>query len=440
MKQSKIILSAFIILLLIALPCIPAAAELPTIEITAENALVIDLDTDFVAYSKNPDEKVHPAGAVKIMTAILAFEKTKDLTEKITADEKAYAGITSLSGAKIQKGEVVMLGDLLHALFLSSSNEAANVLAYYVSQDIDEFVKLMNEKAAELGCVNTKFTNPTGVYDPEAFSTANDIALISRCMVQIKELYVISGTYTYYIEPTNLNDKRRLLINGNQTDVQTSAYYLRDIHGLKTSGVTVGGYSLISMGERKINRKPTKVLFILLGCPKGNTAAMANVYTDMKTLTSWFYENFTLASLLSLNQPITEITVKLAQKKDSVVLSTAKSLDVLVPSGFDEKNLVNTLDLPDYILAPVEKGQVVGTISVKYDNFEYGSVELVAASSLTRDELLWYSYQINNFFSNIWVKLISGLFAASFIMYVSFSIYYNKQKKKRKSVKRRIKL
>ncbi|MEG0771096.1 MAG: D-alanyl-D-alanine carboxypeptidase family protein [Clostridia bacterium] len=435
----KFIISLLIIATVFtAIPFTSLAADAP--EITSKNALVIDLATDFSLYEKNADEKVYPGGAVKVMTAILALEKAGDnLDQKITVSSTAIGDIP-LSGSKIVEGEEVSVKDLLYSTMLVSANETANALAEFVSGNMDEFVLKMNEKAKELGCNNTNFTNPSGIYDESSYSTAKDIAKITKYAIANEKFLEISAAYTYYIEPTNKNTKRRLLINTNQISSASSAFYIGYAKAIKSATVNEADNSLITLGEKKIGKRSTKILVVLLGCPKSKPVGMSTIYNETKALFEWAYSNFKSVTLIKPNVPITEVNVKLSDGKDFVMLTAKESIDVLIPNDFTEDKLEKIFNLPSEVLAPVEKDQVIGSVILKYNGIEYANVELIAQSSRNRNALLWYSYSLNKFFDNIFVRIISVVLIALLIFYIGVTLYYNNQRKKKKSVRRRIKL
>ena len=136
-----------------------AAANAPALDATA--ALLVSPESDMVLYEKNADEKRYPASTTKIMTALLTLENVSDLSVVVTAEASDFENVTSdSSNAGIKVGEQVTVKDLLYALMLPSANEAAYMLARHVGGSWEQFVDMMNERAAELGCTGTHFCNP----------------------------------------------------------------------------------------------------------------------------------------------------------------------------------------------------------------------------------------------------------------------------------------
>lgn len=187
--------------------------KIKAISTNATSSILMDIDTHRILYSNNIHSQRSVASISKIMTAILAIESEK-LDDKVTiGDEinKSYG-----SGIYIKKGEILTLRDLVYGLMLRSGNDAALSIANYVSKDTDSFVKLMNEKAKELGMTNTEFNNPSGLDEEKGnYSTAYDMALLMSYAYQNSEFKKITGTKKYTLKTNKntyvWNNKNKLL-------------------------------------------------------------------------------------------------------------------------------------------------------------------------------------------------------------------------------------
>jgi len=408
-------------------------------EINAQSAIALHMGTGISAFEKNADEKVFVGCAAKIMTAILAIEKDPDMTQKVEVSEEALKGITSISSAKIKEGEILTVEDLLYCLMVATSNEAAAILAEFVSGTEEEFVKLMNEKAKEIGAQSTTFTNPQGTYSASALTTARDVAKIVGYAYSLDGFMDIADATVYKIDKTNKNEARRIYSN-NQLINNVSDYYSSIAKGVKTSATAEGGASLATIGEKKIGNALERVIVVVMGCQKTQeNSALNNTFVDCKTLLNWFYNNHKVVTLVKKNEPVTEIKVELSDTKDFALLAISENFSSLVPKNYSSDKLEITFDIPESIMAPVQKGQVVGKAYLKYDGYEYGSVDLISQSDISRSAMLYYSYQLNLFFKNIWVRVISIIIGILFVLYIIYTILYNKSRRKRKRVKRRIK-
>ena len=180
MKKSRFI-SLFLCLVMVLSLCAYSAGAteseiVNSMSVQAKAALLVDMDTDYIMYEQNAYEKVYPASITKVMTAALVLDAVQDgtlsLDQMITAGDTAWQGLdSSSSNQNIQVGEQMSVKDLLYCLMVASANEAANILAVAVAGSIENFVGMMNAKAAELGCTGTHFVNPDGMPDDDHYTT-----------------------------------------------------------------------------------------------------------------------------------------------------------------------------------------------------------------------------------------------------------------------------
>ena len=189
MKKMLSVISALImVVVIISMSVMPVGAVKNSIDFKTKTDILylVNLDTDTVVYSKNSDKKCYPASTTKIMTYIVVTEQVKSLEDtkvKIKQDvlDQLWGTGSSLSGLENYVDEELSVYQLLHCMMVSSGNDATLVLADYLGKgDVDAFVKLMNDKAKELGCKNTKFANPHGLHDDKQYTTAEDMFKITQ--------------------------------------------------------------------------------------------------------------------------------------------------------------------------------------------------------------------------------------------------------------------
>lgn len=192
------------------------ATEESTPNVFSPAALLMDLDSGKILYEKNINEKRYPASLTKIMTAILTLENCK-LSDVTTVSYDAVMTIPyGYSIANLQIGEELTIEQLLNVLMIASANDAGIVLAEHIAGSVENFAVMMNEKAKELGCTNTNFTNPSGIHDENHYTTAHDLALISRYAMQNETFRNIVSTTSYKLPITNKYEKDdRLFTNSN---------------------------------------------------------------------------------------------------------------------------------------------------------------------------------------------------------------------------------
>ena len=237
MKNKKFIFILFIILILqLFLPsniilnsyADNSNTNNKSLTLYSKGAVLMETSTGKILYGKNENEKLYPASTTKILTAILAIEKY-NLNDKIVANNSAIMAIPSgYSNAAIQPGEALTVKELLELFLIHSANEVGYIFAEDISGNIDNFSKLMNQKATEIGCTNTHFTNPSGIHDAEHYTTAYDMALIAKYCMENKTFRSIVSMPSCTIEPTDKYEKRyfkntndRLLNNVKNTIYKT---------------------------------------------------------------------------------------------------------------------------------------------------------------------------------------------------------------------------
>lgn len=178
-------------------------------DISSETGCVLDADTGAIIYNKKMDQKMFPASTTKIMTALIALEKG-NMGDTVTLDQQSVKYATSgSSNLDTKVGEQFKLGDMMYGMMLKSANDIATGIAVHIGNgSVANFVKMMNDKAAELGCTNTHFNNACGMPDDAHWTTAHDMARIARACFNNKEFMKIVGTVSYKIPATNMSDAR----------------------------------------------------------------------------------------------------------------------------------------------------------------------------------------------------------------------------------------
>ncbi|MDO5344788.1 MAG: D-alanyl-D-alanine carboxypeptidase family protein [Lachnospiraceae bacterium] len=217
--------------------------------VQAASAVVMDLDTNALLYSKNAYEKMYPASITKIMTAMLALEKG-NLEEEIEFSEIVYDIESDSSHAGIQPGEKMDLRDALEGLMLESANDIANGLAEHFCGSLSAFADEMNAKAEELGCVNTHFTNPHGLHNENHYTCAYDMALIAQAAYKIPEFRELASDTLYTCSETNLTEEKRYFVNHHKMIQQESDYYADWCTGGKTGFTSDAWNTLVTYGEK----------------------------------------------------------------------------------------------------------------------------------------------------------------------------------------------
>ena len=250
-------------------------------EITSASAVVMEDSSNTILYAKDMDTALSPAGAVKIMTCLLALENSQ-LTDQVTMTETGVSGVTD-GGAHIssQLGEVFTMEQCLYAIMLASANDIALQVAEQIGGSVEAFVQKMNDRAQELGCTNTVFTNPTGLPDDNQHTTAHDLALIMKAAISNDSFRTISGATSYTI-PAVPN-----LTSSFSMTSPTSATYYQGCIGGRESTTTASGSVLVTAAERN----STTLICVVMNGATGQTA------NEALTLMDYGFANFQLLDL-----------------------------------------------------------------------------------------------------------------------------------------------
>lgn len=217
--------------------------------IDGDAAIVIDADTGAILYSKNIEGKEYPASITKIMTVLLALENG-NLADVVTFSENAVYSIEfGSSHLGLTEGEELTLEQCLYGIMLASANEISNAVAEHIGGDIDTFVQMMNDKAAQLGCTGTHFVNVHGLHDENHYVTARDMALIMQAAMKNEKFREIISTVEYYYPETNLVDEKRYFMNHHKMIAEEGELYDGCIGG-KTGYTDEAWNTLVTAAER----------------------------------------------------------------------------------------------------------------------------------------------------------------------------------------------
>jgi len=336
-------------------------------EVAAPHALLMEVSTGTILMEKAADEKVHPASVTKIMTILLILEAIEDgkiaLTDTVTVSEHA----ASMGGSQVylEPFEKQSVETLLKCISVASANDACVAMAEFIFGSEGDFVKRMNERAAELGMVNTHFVNCCGLDDDNHLTTAKDVALMSRELLrnhpQVHEYCTIwmeniihntaKGSFEFGLTNTNKLIK--------QYEYAT---------GLKTGYTSVAGFCVSASAKKD----DIELIAVIMG-----GADSKSRFQDAITLLN---SGFACCSLYKdEDRPeLPELPVTGGVAK-SVPLQYAGNFSYVSTDGSNLSNIEKTLELPESLEAPVEQGRVVGRLLYTLNNQEIGTTEILAA-------------------------------------------------------------
>lgn len=257
----------------------------PDIKSTA--AVIMEDSTNTTLYAKNMDQVLYPGATVKVMTTLLALENTQ-LSDQVTMTATGVSGVTD-GGANIsaQIDEIFTVEQCLYAIMLASANDVALQLAEHIGGSVDGFVQMMNARAAELGCTNTVFTNPTGLPDENQHTTAHDMALIMKAAADNESFQTIASTASYTIPATNVSGGDRVLTNNFSMLTNNNAAYYQYCTGGREGYTEASGSTLVCSAQKN----GITLIAVVLQGTSGTTT------TEAASLLNYGFDNFNMLSL-----------------------------------------------------------------------------------------------------------------------------------------------
>lgn len=424
----------------------PGALALEAPQLTGKAALVVDLDSGSVLYEKNSQQRRHPASLTKVMTTLLTLEAVDkgaiSLDDVVTAQPDCLTGLAEDSShAGIAPGTQLTVRDLIYAMMLASANEACNVIASHLGGSISGFVDMMNQKAQELGCLDTHFINPNGLPGDDHYTTAYDLYLITREAMRYPMFMEVANTLSYTASNPAVNDGRAMinsnaLINPQCHYSQKKDYTYEGASGVKTGYTNAAGYCLISTAQRDgIN-----VLAIAMGCLGELNGDMENFrnFDDTIAMYDWVFGNFSHREVIDMNAVLGTVAVELG-KEDAVSVKPGGQIDLLLPNDLDLGQLQKNVELySDSVKAPVAAGTVLGRLSLSMNGQEMGSVDLVSADSVELSRIAYIMQKLGDFFSQGWVVAVAVIVLVFLLLYLVLMMRYRRLRQRHLRERRRM--
>lgn len=351
-----------------------AAAEWPSnVSVQAQGAILMDADTGTVLWGQNIHTDYFPASITKVMTALLVIENCS-LDETVTFSHNAVFNVESgSSNAGINEGDELSVRDCLYALLLKSANESANALAEHVAGSIEAFSDMMNARAKELGCTNTHFANPSGLNNPEHYTSPYDMALIARAAFNDPTFEEIDSTTYYKLPPNSINQEGLAIYPGHKMMRKSTPYYYPGIVGGKTGYTTLAGNTLVTCAEKN----GMKLIAIIL---KGSTP---QYWTDTKNLLDFGFENFVSLKAADYEKNYSSITSDLSFSGLSITRPEALVLDpdsrIILPKTADFSDAAAELS---YDISSGDPPGAIAKINYRYNDRVVGCTFLEVNDAL----------------------------------------------------------
>ena len=404
-----------VLALSLAAPARAAADDVGDWEVEAKAALLIDPDTEEILYARNIHERLYPASLTKIMTCLLVLEaidsKVIAMDTVLTASEPAVTSIPpDGSTAGIQVGEELTVEELLYCIMLSSANEGCNMLAEAIDGSIDAFVARMNQKAQDLGCEGSHFCNTNGLPDPNHYTTAWDLYVITKEARTHPEFMPLVGTIYHEVPATNLSEARKLYTTNYLISSYRTSYYLyQGADGIKTGSTSAAGHCLVASASRS----GRSLLSVVLGTERvtlEDGTILTKSFVETGKLFDWGFDGFTRQILLGGDELVGEVPVTLSQEQNTVKVHPSEEVERLLPKEMNPKTDVDrTITLTEEsVEAPVTKGQVLGQMTLSSGDTVYAVVDLLADEDVSASRLLVFRRDLVEFLQRPAVWIAAG--------------------------------
>ena len=368
----------------------PSYADSDNLKTYCPSCILIEANTGKILYEKNSNDVRFPASTTKIMTAILTVENC-NLDDVATVSHNAVYSIPyDYTHASLKEGEELTIEQLLYALMIPSANDAAIVLAEHISGSVEEFAKLMNKRAEELGCKNTHFVNPNGIHSKDHTSTSYDLALMGKFAMQNSIIRKIVSTTQFTLPATNKYSKTDRIFNNSNDLLSTySRYYYEGTTGVKTGYTGEAGNCIIASAKKN----DFEVILVVLGGESTNTG-LSQRYLDCKTLFDYAFNNYSLKTLNEKNAVLKQITVRGAtEETQNLNVLIKDKIEIFSENSADLSSLEPEITLDENLMAPISANSAIGKITYNYDGQTYSS-DLIAETQVLSSDFLPLLFRI----------------------------------------------
>lgn len=347
--------------------------------LNAKSAILMEESTGNILYESNPDERLPIASVTKVMTMLLIMEAVDSgkisLDDMVTVSENAmsYGGSTMF----LETGEQLTVNDMLKGIAVASANDGCVAMAEHLAGSESAFVDMMNEKAKELGMENTHFMNTNGLDEEDHYSSARDVAIMSRELMKHETIF----NYTSIWMDT-LRGGKFQLANTNKL-----IRFYDGANGLKT-GSTSKALCCLSAAAK---RNDMQLIAVVLGAPTS-----AERFASAKSLLDYGFANYAVNTQITAGDEVQKIAVEKGVDKEVGVVA-GDSCSTLVKKG-QEDNITKEIKIDETIIAPIEAGQKIGTMTISRDGEVIADIDLNASSAVEKKGI---GLIIKDFFATI---------------------------------------
>ena len=376
----------YLLLLFFLIPLNVSADELNLAE-NAKSAIMIEATTGEILYKKNEKERLAPASMTKIMSLIIIMENVENGKLKWNDIVVTSNYASSMGGSQVflKPNEIMSVEDLVKAICVASANDATVAMAEKIAGTEKAFVKLMNDKAKELGAVNTNFVNSTGLPAKDHYSTAYDMSIMAKELIRHEKILSFTKIYEDYLRKNTSNSF--WLVNTNKL-VRFYDY----IDGLKTGFTDDAGYCLTATGKKGNMRLITVVM------KEDNTD---NRTKDTIAMMDYGFNMYSVKNIISKDNKIGNIYINLG-KEEYADISSLEDINIVNSNQDNEAKFTYEIET-DNVTAPLSKGSVVGKITVYKDGKYFNSSDLIITKNIKKANI------VKVFFRNIKDVLVGSM-------------------------------
>ena len=443
-KIAFILLLVFVLNIFVGIPVFASSSSTPFTNVAAQAALLAERETGEILFAHNIHTQQPPGSLNKVMTLLLAAQAVENDViadhELITMTETAWYEITEYCSTQgIEPGEVMTFIDLVYSSFVGNANEASNMIALRLGGSIDGFARMMNERATEIGAVNTRFVNPHGDFNPTQHTTAYDQFLIFDEAMRSSLFAEVSSTFRHVTEPSD-EFEIRTLTTTNSLINQGSRYYYRHSIAGKDSNTYEGGRSLIAYAEEG----DLSLISVVLGSydhvfEDGSTDIRS--FSETFRLFTWGFDNFAWRDILRTTDLLDRVPIMYGSGADFVNARPESTLTLLLDEAVPIEAFTRdvTIFYDEYdnpLMAPVSAGDILGEVVISRDGHEYARIPLVANTNVGLSGIEYMRRQIVEMLATNTVRNILLILGGIILLYLLLVLRYHLV---RASRKRRIK-
>ena len=357
-----------LVLLILFIPNIKAEDITPN----AKSAILIEANSGKVLYEKNINEKFAPASMTKMMSLLIFMENIDNGNLKMDEVIRVSKNASSMGGSQIflQENEEMKVEDLLKGISIGSANDATVALAERISGSEEEFVNLMNKKVKELGLKNTNFKNATGLDIANHYSSAYDMSIIAKELVKHEKILEFSSIYETYLREDT--DNKFWLVNTNKL-----VRFYNGVDGLKTGYTEEAGYCLTAT----IKKDKMRLIAVAMGEPTSNTRN-----SEVSNLLDYGYNMYQSEVYVTKDKVLERVKVEKGIE-EYVNIITIEDVTTVNKKGHKMGNITYDLDVKN-IKAPINKGDIVGTLTIKENENIVDKVNVTVDKSIKKAGLL----------------------------------------------------